>query len=61
MCSKKDYVAIAKIIANHRWVNPHGFDEMSKDLCEYFERDNPRFDIIRFMKATRGTPYPAGN
>ena len=58
MCSKKDYVAIAAIIKQNRpgALLPDGeliLTELAKDLCEYFERDNPRFDIIRFMKATR--------
>jgi hypothetical protein len=57
--TKKDYVAIARIIADHRASFDEGsavvaVDEMSKDLCEYFERDNSSFDIIRFMRATRG-------
>lgn len=55
--TRKDYIAIAAVIANNR----DGFsdnklllDELVKDLCEVFECDNPRFDIIRFMKASRG-------
>jgi len=58
MCSKKDYVAIAAAIKSNRNGSLPGavnstLDELAKDLCVYFERDNPRFDIIRFMKATR--------
>lgn len=29
------------------------WSETCKDLAEAFERDNPRFDIIRFMHACR--------
>ena len=60
MCSKKDYVAIAAIIKKAR-VDGDGYTmvdyaltKMAKDLCVYFQTDNPGFDCSRFMKAVRG-------
>jgi hypothetical protein len=62
MFAKRHYEAIAAVMKNahpgamgveNRAVMQ--WSETCKDLAEMFERDNPRFDIIRFMKACK--PY----
>jgi len=60
MFAKRHYEAIAQVMrkAEPSIVNDANRDhvqwmEMVRDLAELFERDNPRFDIIRFVKACR--------
>lgn len=55
--SKKDYEAIAKIIRYQyetcsipSCVCLH---RLKEDMADYFAKDNPRFDRIRFMAACR--------
>ena len=50
--SKKDYEAIAKIMARGQEFIPDGtFEELVDDLCFHFEQDNPLFDPQRFKEA----------
>ena len=61
MFAKRHYEAIARVMREaHPGLslsdkNPAvwQWSETVKDLAEMFERDNPRFDIVRFMKASR--------
>ena len=60
MLSRKDYKAIAEIIAN-RFIDiadtaagfavRNNIDIIARKLADYFAADNPRFDRDRFMKA----------
>lgn len=57
--TKKDYVAIARIMEGMRlrWaeVAPAGMqDDYEQQLAEMLARDNPRFDRQRFLEACRG-------
>ena len=47
MMTKKDYIAIAKII------NKFGKIEhmLLLKMCEYFKKDNPNFDEDKFIEA----------
>ena len=47
MMTKKDYIAIAKII------NKFGRVEhmLLLKMCEYFKKDNPNFDEDKFIEA----------
>ena len=47
MMTKKDYIAIAKII------NKFGKVEhmLLLKMCEYFKKDNPNFDEDKFIEA----------
>ena len=47
MMTKKDYIAIAKII------NKFGKVEhmLLLKMCEYFKKDNPNFDADKFIEA----------
>ena len=60
MTSKKDYVAIAKVINNHlfddvrddkRLLSNMVIASVVSELCNYFEKDNPNFDRGRFISA----------
>lgn len=46
--TRKEYTAIAAIIAANQ-----DLTELAKDLAEYFASANPKFDIIKFMRACR--------
>ena len=57
--SKKDYVAIAKIIKAARKFDGDvdctpEIDYISTELAAFFRADNPAFDEVRFLKACRG-------
>ena len=61
--SKKDYVAIAKVL-NHYYLND-GDDPtavyIALDLVHVFANDNPRFDSDRFMSAVKQYPATASS
>jgi|TARA_B100001939_G_C16868282_1_gene585157 hypothetical protein len=46
--SRKDYVLIAKVLADHSANLPDG---LVSDLCELFYEDNPNFDSGKFFQA----------
>ncbi|MBC8225915.1 MAG: hypothetical protein H8E74_02075 [Gammaproteobacteria bacterium] len=46
--SKKDYIAIAKVIRDHM-KNPD--DDLISELCRIFAETNNRFDSDRFRRA----------
>ena len=49
--TKKDFEAIARVIQEHKiWDKHPGF---VRDLAKLFEEENPRFDIFRFLNASR--------
>lgn len=53
--SKKDFEAIADIIQRYRRVPTADravMDAIAIDLGLYFQKQNPRFDMERFLKAT---------
>jgi hypothetical protein len=56
--TKKDYIALAKIIKDntmihtiHQPFNKTGFME---DLCQYLKSDNPLFNETKFREACNG-------
>lgn len=64
--TKKDFTAVAKIL---RSLDPERFSttqrmELASEFAAWFKRDNPRFDVERFMLATpdsRGARAPRGS
>ena len=59
--SKKDYVALAKILLDSRYIHPmeefdaginQGVFSVEMRLIEYLTLDNPRFDVVRFREAS---------
>lgn len=50
MMSRKHYNEIAKIINDCNFCFSHT-DTLARELAEFFARDNPRFDMYRFLKA----------
>lgn len=60
--TRKDYVAIAKVLAENRKYlesNDAGMRELAfkglvNDLVKVFQSDNARFDVGRFVKAVMG-------
>lgn len=58
MLTKKDYVAIAAILAKEIETKGHPravttLRTVAVALAEYFRKDNPRFDETRFLNATK--------
>lgn len=55
--TRKDYVAVAKIMNDlvkkieGRTAEGKAVDKAVTDLCELFLSENPRFDSIRFIEA----------
>jgi hypothetical protein len=53
--SKTNYVAVAKILAKHnRVTGPFGgfmLDQITKDLADYFQTNNPKFNRHLFELA----------
>lgn len=69
--TKKDYIAIAAILRHeHQWLDKDANQDPRKilhivavKLSDLFEKDNPRFDRDRFMKAAISglwNPYSGG-
>ena len=50
--AKRHYEAIAAVLRNAQ-PGYHSLDELCRDFAEMLEKDNPKFDIIRFMKACK--------
>ncbi len=53
MMTRKDYVAVAEILnyASDK-THPALFSKIVNDFAEMFAKDNERFDITRFHKAS---------
>ncbi len=61
MCSRKDYVAVAKIINDAQplpgstptaaTITRCSLENVAQDLAKYFATDNARFDRARFLAA----------
>lgn len=50
--TKKDYIAIAKIIYNNQFrIEDIEFYNFVDDFCDYFKQDNPNFNKDKFMEA----------
>ena len=51
--TKKDYVAIAKVIHDNYGVSPSDVarEKIALALADVFKLDNPRFDRVRFLVA----------
>lgn len=59
--TKKDYIAVAKILATHRNTIPvDAFNDLTADFCAMFKADNSRFDDLRFHAACTGIKMIAG-
>jgi len=61
--TKKHFIKIAEILKNQRTfienVNSEGFEKrvinsIETELIEIFTSENPRFDIDKFIQASRG-------
>lgn len=46
--TKKDFIAIADLLCNHR-----ASSELVHGFANHFARQNPRFDVSRFVAATK--------
>jgi hypothetical protein len=46
--TKKDFIALADLLCNH-----HASSELVHGVANYFARQNPRFDVNRFVAATK--------
>tara|TARA_R100001244_G_scaffold132257_1_gene107763 strand:- start:528 stop:680 length:153 start_codon:yes stop_codon:yes gene_type:complete len=46
--SRKDYVAMAKILGDHT-----ASDSLVVDFIDFLAKDNPRFDRLKFFEAVR--------
>ena len=47
--TKKNFIAFAKVLSNNEFRND--FKMLVKDLCAVFEKDNPYFNKVTFLKA----------
>ena len=47
MMTKKDYIAIAKILNKYSWKDSDHMILLK--LCQYFKEDNPNFDADKFL------------
>lgn len=58
--TRKDYIELAKIMKNLREYidggtrEGRGFDEAVRQMLEWLETDNPRFDSSKFEEAIYG-------
>lgn len=52
--TRRDYVAVADILARHRPEAPEVIDSVAHDIGHLMSRDNPRFDIERFTNTVKG-------
>ena len=54
MMTRKDYVSTAEILAYvSDKTHPAVFSKMVNDFAEMFAKDNPRFDVTKFHKASK--------
>ena len=50
--TKKHFIAVAKIVAKQD-LSYDQREQLALDLASYFNKQNPRFDIQRFVNACR--------
>ena len=54
MMTRKDYVETARILAYvSDKTHPAVFSKMVNYFAEMFAKDNPRFDVVKFHKASK--------
>jgi len=52
MMTRKDYVAVAKILNEyHLDIDPQTFEDLLADFQTFFKKDNSNFDLTRFRDA----------
>jgi len=51
--TKKDYIAIAKILNKYSWKDSDHMILLK--LCQYFKEDNPKFNADKFLDVVSGT------
>ena len=56
MMTAKDFKAIAKAISHNTYTGSHGgyyimLEDITNDLCDYFQTTNAKFDRDKFLKA----------
>ena len=57
MMSRKNYIAVAKILAAHRMtMRTDDWCFMVDDFCTYFKMDNPNFSASKFKEAAQSEP-----
>ena len=57
MMSRKNYIAVAKILVAHRMVlTTDNWCLMVDDFCTYFKMDNPNFSPSKFKAAAQSEP-----
>ena len=63
--SKKDYIAIAAVMASYHEQGSAGVrlmvEHLADDLSRVFAADNPRFDHDRFLSAVKKYPATASS
>ena len=53
MMTRKDYIATADILKYMSdKTHPALFSKVVTDFAEYFAKDNPRFDVVKFHNAS---------
>lgn len=70
-CSKKDYVAVARVISDAAFINCATQSEVNMNsdtrkkianqIADYFQGNIPRFDRARFLTACGITMHPSFN
>jgi hypothetical protein len=52
MMTRKDYVAVAEILSKYvDKVDNDYLSDLARDFSDMFQKDNERFDYLRFLKA----------
>jgi hypothetical protein len=51
MRKRKDYEALARAVRRNKYTVLEDSCNFIKELCDYLEKDNPRFNKEGFMKA----------
>lgn len=53
MMTRKDYVAVAKILVNYKEaMGEEAHANLVNDFADYMEADNPRFQDYKFLRAS---------
>ena len=57
MMSRKNYIAVAKILSAHRMtMRTDDWCFLVDDFCTYFKMDNPNFSASKFKSAAQSQP-----
>jgi hypothetical protein len=52
MMTRKDYVAVSKILRNYKHeMEAEAYSNLCNDFADYMEEDNPRFLDLKFLEA----------